>query len=205
MKPKIDDINSMIKEILLRFAPQEGYYATPLESVTIHRRDSPTEKVNITFYRPVIVLMVQGDKHSVLGSEKCHYGKNDCLIVGVDIPSISRIVEASPEKPCLTISIEIDKYITTQLAAEISPVSKLSNASYKAMAIIPSDIELLDAFYRLAKLIDNQEQISIMAPMIIREIHYRLLTCPIGEHLKMINTPRYAKQPYRPRYIMVKK
>lgn len=56
------------------------------------------------------------------------------------------------------------------------------------MAVAEVDPDVLDAFLRLAELNEKPEQIPVLAPMIIREIHYRLLIGPQGERLRMVNT-----------------
>ena len=48
--------------------------------------------------------------------------------------------------------------------------------------------ELLDAFLRLARLLDTPERIPILAPLVIREIHYLLLIGPQGAGLRQLNT-----------------
>lgn len=56
------------------------------------------------------------------------------------------------------------------------------------MGIAETDEALLDAFYRLISLLDRPERQKIMAPMIIKEIHYLLLTSPLGDILRSVNT-----------------
>ena len=56
------------------------------------------------------------------------------------------------------------------------------------MGIAETDEALLDAFYRLISLLDRPERQKIMAPMIINDIHYLLLTSPLGDILRSVNT-----------------
>ncbi|MEN6319385.1 MAG: AraC family transcriptional regulator [Syntrophaceae bacterium] len=84
--------------------------------------------------------------------------------------------------------IDLDKYLITQLAAEIPPSSRLGNGSYKGMAVAEVDPDVLGAFLRLVELLDKPDQMPVLAPMIIREIHYRLLIGPQGERLRIVNT-----------------
>lgn len=110
------------------------------------------------------------------------------MVTGVDMPAINYVTGASPEKPFLGVFINLDKYLIAQLAADIPPSSRLENGSYKGMAVAEVDPDVLDAFLRLTELLDKPKQIPVLAPMIIREIHYRLLIGPQGERLRMINT-----------------
>jgi AraC-like DNA-binding protein len=177
--------NNLLKEKLLRWMPESGRYPTAIEGLTIVRRDEANQPENC-FYKPLVAVIVQGFKRSVIGSDEYRYGENHCLVTGVDMPSVNHVTVASPEHPFLGLSLTLDKYLITQLATEIPP--RLGNGSYKGMAVADVDPDVLDAFLRLAELLDKPEQILILAPMIIREIHYRLLIGPQGERLRMINT-----------------
>jgi AraC-like DNA-binding protein len=133
------------------------------------------------------VVVVQGSKRSVIGSEEYRYGENHCLVIGVDLPSANHVITASPEKPFLAVTLDLDKYLITQLAAQTLP-SPRTESSFKGVAVTEVDPDLMDAFLRLVELLDKPEQIPVLAPIIIREIHYRLLIGPQGERLRMLNT-----------------
>ncbi|MGO9137526.1 MAG: AraC family transcriptional regulator N-terminal domain-containing protein [Syntrophales bacterium] len=178
--------NNLLKEKLLRWMPGSGDYPTAIEGLTIFRRDKANQLENC-FYKPLVAVIVQGFKRSVIGSEEYRYGENHCLVTGVDMPSVNYVTHASPEQPFLGLFIDLDKYLITQLAAEIPPSSRLGNDSYKGMSVAKVDPDVLSAFLRLAELLGKPDQIPVLAPMIIREIHYRLLIGPQGEHLRMIN------------------
>jgi len=177
--------NSLLKEKLLRWMPSPGRYPTAVEGLMIARRHDAKELENC-IYKPLVAVVVQGSKRSVIGSEEYRYGENHCLVIGVDVPSSNHVIFASPEQPFLAVSLDLDKYLITQLAAEIPPSSR--PGSYKGMAVAEVDPDVMDAFLRLVELLEKPEQIPVLAPMIIREIHYRLLIGPQGERLRMINT-----------------
>lgn len=179
--------NSLLKEKLLRRLPEPGRYPTAIEGFMISRRHDAKELENCV-YKPLVAVVLQGSKRSVIGSEEYRYGENHCLVIGVDLPSANHVLDASPEKPFLAVTLDLDKYLITQLSAEIPPSSRFENGSYKGMAVAEVDPDVLDAFLRLAELLDKPEQIPVLAPLLIREIHYRLLVGPQGERLRMINT-----------------
>ena len=179
--------NSLLKEKLLRRLPEPGRYPTAIEGFMISRRHDAKELENCV-YKPLVAVVLQGTKRSVIGSEVYRYGENHCLVIGVDLPSANHVLDASPERPFLAVTLDLDKYLITQLAAEVPPSSRFENGSYKGMAVAEVDPDVLDAFLRLAELLDKPEQIPVLAPMLIREIHYRLLIGPQGERLRMINT-----------------
>lgn len=186
-RASLERTNILLKEKLLRWMPESGRYTTAIDGLAIFRRNE-AKKAENCIYQPLAAVLVQGCKRSIIGSEEYSYGKNHCLVVGVDLPSANYVIGASPEQPLLGLSLYLDKYLTTQLAAEIQPSTRPGNDSCKGMAVAEVDPDVLDAFLRLAELIEKPERIPVLAPMIIREIHYRLLIGPQGERLRMVNT-----------------
>jgi len=180
--------NRLLKEKLLSRLPEPGRYPTAIEGFMIARRHDAKELENCVIYKPLVAVVVQGSKRSVIGSEEYRYGENHCLVIGVDIPSANHVLVASPEQPFLAVTLDLDKYLITQLAAEIPPTSIIVNGLFKGIAVAEVDPDVLDAFLRLVELLEKPEQIPVLAPMIIREIHYRLLIGPQGERLRMLNT-----------------
>jgi len=179
--------SNLLKEKLLRRMPVQGKFPTAIETFVIARRDDPNQLENC-FSKPLVGLIVQGFKRSVIGSVEYCYGENQCLVAGVDIPSSFYVTDCSKEKPFLALSLELDKYLISQLAAEIPPSSGLGSGASKGVSVADVDGHVLEAFLRLVELLDKPEQIPFLAPMIIREIHYRLLIGPQGEHLRRLNT-----------------
>jgi AraC-like DNA-binding protein len=100
---------------------------------------------------------------------------------------MSYLTEASPEKPYLVISLDLDIHLTTQLVAQIPP-SKVLGGSFKGSAVSPTDPEVLKAFLRLVELLDKPEQIPILSPIILREVHLLLLLGSQGNLLRAVNT-----------------
>lgn len=183
--PSVAEINSQIIDELMRYMVEPCDIATSIEGVKTARRDEPTKIVQ-TLYKPSVILMAQGRKIVNVGGKDYYYAKNQCLSVAVNVPVISRILEASPKKPCMAVSVEIDKFLLTQMSREIPIEKRIPRLG--AIMTADAEIELLDAFLRLIKLFDREEEIPVIAPLIIQEIHYRLLKSPLGALLCSLNT-----------------
>lgn len=179
--------NALLQSALLRYMPEAGKYPTAVPGLLFARYDQPTYLKN-SFYKPLLGVILAGSKLSRVGSEEYRYGVNQCLIVGVDVPSAYYITDAAPEKPYLGISIELDKPLLLQLVKELQPLEPGPDDCCKGVSVADVDPDVLDAFLRLTELLDHPAQISILAPMIVREIHYRMLTGPQGRFLRMSNT-----------------
>jgi AraC-like DNA-binding protein len=136
--------------------------------------------------------MVQGRKHSFVGTEEIVYSPKKCVFIGIDLPSAGRIIEASPQKPCLTIILELNTSIFSELLAGL-PSSGTEGlydktSSWQGMAVVDADPHVLDAFLRLTDLLNSPVEQSVLGPLIIRELHYRLLQGPLENQLRMIHT-----------------
>jgi AraC-like DNA-binding protein len=192
--------NAFLKETLLGLMPEAGAFETGIQGLRMVRVNGPTALHNC-FYIPMIVLMVQGSKRVYFGSEEFIYRENQCLVTQLVLPALISIADASPDKPSLAVSLKLDTHIITDLMAEMpQPKTELKNKTtalvHRGMAVADVDPYVLDAFLRLTELVDDKERQTerlterqrILAPMLIREIHYRLLEGALGTQLRMINT-----------------
>ncbi len=176
-----------LKSILLQRLPEDGDYPTPVAGFALHRHtrgDAP--KAN--FYDPVVIVVVQGKKWVRIGMEDIPYGEQTCFVAGVNMPVSSCVMEASADKPFLSMSLELDKSLLVSLAAKIPPPVEDRVQASAGATVQEVSPELLDAFLRLLELLENPEQAEVLGALIRQEIHYRLLTSPFGTHLRQLNT-----------------
>ena len=174
-----------IRDIILRNIPDVGNYPTQIKGVHIVRRNEPTEFLRC-FYNPSCILVLQGTKNMLFGSDNLVYGKGQYVVSCTDIPVSSRVAEASIEEPFVVLILELNSKIISELIAE-SKLNKTVSDDEKCLAIADVDEPLLDAFYRLAQLIEKPQD-EILSSMIIKEIYYRLLIGSLGNQLRLINT-----------------
>jgi AraC-like DNA-binding protein len=175
----------LLKAKLTQLASEPGKIPTAIEGVYIYRMD---EDVRIDcFNDPCIGVLVQGDKRALVADEEYRFGEGWYIAYGMDLPAISHISGATPEKPHLALSIPLDRYIMSQLVMGLEKrPSPGTGASYKGLTVAKAGSELLDACLRLVSLLDTPDRIPVLAPMIIREIHYLLLIGPEGEDFRLL-------------------
>lgn len=181
MNSKFDEI----RDIILRNIPDVGNYPTSVDGVRIVRRDKPTDFLRC-FYNPSCILVLQGKKHMLYGDENLVYTKGQYVVSCTDIPVSSRVAEASVDEPFVVLILELNSKIISDLILE-SKLNKTVNDDEKCLAIADVDDNLLDSFLRLAQLIEKPQD-KMLSTMIIKEIYYRLLTGPLGNQLRLINT-----------------
>jgi AraC-like DNA-binding protein len=142
-------------------------------------------------------VIVQGDKRAVVADEEYRFGAGQYIAYGMGLPATSHIIGASAETPHLALVIALDRALLCELvcgrAAGLEPgrVSgpvRSGGRVYKGITVGALSDEVLDACLRLVRLLDAPERIPVLAPMIIREIHYYLLTGPEGEDFRLLGT-----------------
>ncbi|WP_276819201.1 AraC family transcriptional regulator [Mailhella massiliensis] len=181
-------INDALKEKALRHMPEVGVKETAVPGLSISRRLAHDILEN-SLYKPCIGVMLQGRKKSIIGMEEYIYGEGQCLVVGVDVPSSFYVMDGTEDAPFLCLSLAVDSFLLTRLAAEVPPSPESPCASsMRGVSVENVDVAVLDAFSRLMDLLDRPEHISMLAPMIIKEIYYRMLLGPQGDFLRRFHT-----------------
>jgi AraC-like DNA-binding protein len=160
-------------ERMMRLAPENSLLEV-FSGIFIYQSSKPTECVPSVF-KPAFCVIAQGSKDVFLNDELFHYDSGHYLISTLDLPIMSNVVEASEEKPYLNLRIDLDPALIAAVMIESGIETKKSGARLKAMDVSPIDADLLDAIVKLVKLFDTPDEMKFLAPLIIREIIYRLL------------------------------
>lgn len=182
-----DGIHEALKAGLLKWLPAPSRLKTAIEGVNLSRYD---EEVSATrcFYEPVVALVVQGFKRSRIGEHKANYGELHCVTVGIDMPGVFHITNASPNNPFLSLSVKLDRRIIARLMMEDPSLVTAGEGNWNPVVVDKAGKELLQAFLRLVELLDTPSRIPVLAPMILREIHYYLLCGGQGGCLRLFSS-----------------
>ncbi|TOI08329.1 AraC family transcriptional regulator [Vibrio parahaemolyticus] len=176
-----------LAKLIDRWTGNANQYDTPISGLRFSRWTTPTPPTSYT-HNPSICLIAQGRKRVLLGEESFIYDANHFLISSVDLPIIANIIEASEEQPYLGLIVELDLTEISQLIIDSKLAFTQSKEAQKGIAVGELSESLLDAFVRFAELLDEGQNIKILAPIIKREIFYRLLMSEQGTRLHQIVT-----------------
>ena len=119
--------------------------------------------------------MAQGQKVVSLEDERYVYDPLHYLVASVTLPVTGQVTLASPEQPYLSLRLDIDPTQLSSLIADAGPMGVPSQPSSRGVFIERLDTQMLDALLRLIRLLDTPKDIAVLAPLIRREILYRLL------------------------------
>ncbi|WP_057056544.1 AraC family transcriptional regulator, partial [Bordetella pertussis] len=178
--PRHDELASLIE----RHTPADGSTATALPGLNFYRSSSPTE-LNVSFYRPSLALLAQGAKRVQLGDDVYEYDTSHYLLTSFDLPVASRVTLATPGTPYLCFALDLDPHRIAGLISELG-APPAGQPLRRGLTLARLTEPLLDAVLRLARLLDTPADIPVLAPLIEREIHYRLLSGPMGGRLRHI-------------------
>jgi len=167
--------------LIERFTPSEGPHETCCgPRVGLYRVTQPSEP-NHAVHEPAFCVLAQGRKRVLVGDAVHHYDSHNFFLASVDVPVAGQVIEASPEAPYLSFRITLDPDLVSEMIMEAGLAARLDAAAplvggMSAGAMTP---QLFDAACRMVRLMETPEDAPMLAPLIEREILYRLLT---GEH-----------------------
>lgn len=179
---------SLARRILDKASGNGMFQPSEIPGLMFMRLDEPALN-SCSVYEPCVAVIVQGSKRVVLGEESLSYGEDRYLITSMDLPVKTALMQASPERPYLAVALRLDWRDIASLMLEMPPATtRQPEPDSRAMTTGALTPPLLEAFDRLLALLDQPQDIPALAPLIRREIHYRLLAGEAGARLRQIAT-----------------
>lgn len=160
---------------------------TEMPGFTVHRRTAPSPPCSMT-YEPSLILTAQGRKQVELGGKSFTYGSSHYLLTSVALPVVARVVEASEQVPCLALSLKLQMPVVRELLSREEVETALPAGKGPAIAVGEVTVELLDAFCRMMRLLDQPGDIPFLHGLIERELIYWVLQGPGGAQLRAVAT-----------------
>lgn len=171
-----------IANIIGRHCSTDGAVDTAIPGLKLFR-GSNTDMPTCAIMTSVFAIMAQGAKRITVGEETYDYGARQYLISSVDLPMFARITQASVTEPYLGLGLAIDPLKINELAAAM-PQNRGQDAVDRGIAVGPLSVDIQNTALRLARLLDTPADIPVLAPIIERELLYRLLAGPLGSRLR---------------------
>jgi AraC-like DNA-binding protein len=152
--------------------------------IHVLREPSPTE-FEASIYEPVACLILQGEKATTIGDQIRVVAAGSCIVVSHDLPVVSRVTKASPNKPYLAVVIQLDLAVLRSLYDEVDHVH-LETASASVMEVAPIDPAIADVVGRYLDLVGDPVSARVLLPMVRKELHFRLLLSKPGAMLRSL-------------------
>lgn len=167
-----------------------GCARTPIRGLSIFRSTAPTGVVQ-AISQPLVCLVLQGGKQVAMGAELFVLGPGSSLLITADVPTASQITCASPEAPYLSLVLDLDPAMVTELTVQMRALPADGGAPVR---VEPTDSEVADAAQRLMRLLDRPESIPVLLAHRLRELHYWLLAGQHGAAIRRLGWPQGCTQ-----------
>ena len=164
-------------------AVREDGTVQTLQGLYLSRSSLPLKPLH-SVLKPSVCVIAQGSKEVLLGDSRYRYDPSHYLLATVELPRVSQVLEASKERPYLSLRLDLDPTLVSSVMVEAGHASSRDHADVRAIAVSPLDGNLLDAFVRLVRLLDAPAEARVLLPLITREIIYRLLMGEQGGRLR---------------------
>lgn len=181
---KIEEQQQEIATLIERHTQKDGTHSTSIPSLFLIRASRTSEPVYALF-EPALCIIGQGAKLINLEQTNYRYDAASYLVASLQLPIVGQILQASPESPFLSLQLSFSPDQILDIIKDFDPVRKEPVKYTKhGLTVNRSKPLLLDAALRLLRLLDAPEDIRILAPMIIRELLYRVLQDEQGAIVK---------------------
>lgn len=161
----------------------ETWTPTGLPLVSMVRAEACSNQI----YAPMLHLVLQGTKSLSTGGQVLNFGPGSYFLVPVDLPAIGQIDSETPGKPYLALSLTLEPSVIAAMLDALGDKDTAEPAPHFSVATAPP--ELIDAWLRLMRLKDRPSEAALLAPLVEREILYRVLQGPFGPMLRQIARP----------------
>ncbi len=163
-----------LAQLAAPLAPHHGYNPAPLPGLRILRSEAMLDDVPV-LYRPGAVFVLQGSKQGVLDGQVLRYDTDRYLAVSVPVP-FRMTSQASAEQPLLALYLDFDLPLAAEIVGTLdrhAGARPLERArSLVSSPIEPAIAQLLD---RLLRTLARPDELAILGPGLLRELHYRVL------------------------------
>jgi AraC-like DNA-binding protein len=170
----IAELCAELARLLDRRTGSDGGHETSIPELTLWRFSNPTEPAPV-LQQPAVYVVVQGRKQVTVGDRTYVYDPSKYLAVSLEVPAVANVLEASPDAPYLCLTLRVDARELAALLVETGQPAPRADHDGRAVFVSGLEAPLLDALLRLVRLLDAPQDIPVLAPLVRRELHYRLL------------------------------
>jgi AraC-like DNA-binding protein len=177
----LDDLKTAIAQSTV----SDGVHATDIPGLMLIRMSHPTEPAH-NLVQPAVCIVAQGRKRTIAGDRVLVYDASSFLVISADTPIIGHVLEASEETPYLCVKFDLDPATIADMLIDAGGISGGSAEADASLSVSPLTPELVDVATRLVRLSASPADIRVLAPMLRRELIYRLLQTDQATRLQQI-------------------
>ncbi len=178
----IEARRARMADLIVRLAPSEGYTLSAVDGVAFMRSNRPMVRTP-ALYEPSIVIVAQGRKRGFHGGQTYVYDAQHYLALAVPLP-FEIETEASVEEPMLGVAIRIDVATIAELVLAVDDLRPQADVPPATLFATPWTTVSAMPRCGCSKCFPTPWKRVSLAPGIVREITYRVLTGEQGGGLR---------------------
>jgi AraC-like DNA-binding protein len=175
---------SHISALAVRYLTDKSSTNQELHRLSAYGWDAPSD-IEVSVYEPALCLILQGSKMATTGDQTVRLDPGKALLISHALPVVSRITEASPSEPYLSLVLFLDMQLIRSLYEEVADLPP-PDPQVRSLSVAPAEAAWLAPLIRYVELMDSPMDAKVLGPSILREIHYRLLRSIIGQKLRSL-------------------
>jgi AraC-like DNA-binding protein len=173
---------SQLTELSSRYSSDKQNENQVMPQLSVFRWDAPSQ-MEVLDYAPALCVILQGSKTASIGDQAADLRSGDALIVSHDLPVVSKITKASPQEPYLAVVFFLDLQMLHSLYDQVAEALKPVTSS-RSLLVSAADAAWLAPLVKYFELAGSELDAKVLGPLILKEIHYRLLLSPAGAMLR---------------------
>lgn len=182
-----------LAELIAQNTEGDGVLETAIPRLSVIRISKPTEPLH-AIHQPSVCIIAQGAKQVMLADQIFRYSPGRYLVVSADMPVTGQVIEASEDKPYLCFRLDLDMKLLSDMLVEMPHAFGPSASPCKCVGVCETTQEFLDAAIRMAQLLDRPDEIAFLAPLIERELMFRMLRGGQAEMIRQMLAPESRLQ-----------
>jgi AraC-like DNA-binding protein len=158
-----------------------------LPHLTVWTSYGPTPPTPV-ICEPMLYFTLQGIKRMTVGERQLDHRPGTFLLASIDVPVACAVIDGSPERPYLGLAVKLDPAAVAALLLDLPPgperVLDAAQDELEPMTVNPTTRAMADALLRFVRLVESPDDVPLLAPMIERELLYRVLQSEHGTVLR---------------------
>jgi AraC-like DNA-binding protein len=179
------ELKEKLRDLMSRLPAGSPYYTRADGLILLEARTErhPTSIV----HNPALCIVVQGAKWTTFGNQRLDYRSGQAMVVGIDMPGLSQVVEGTDGAPYYSVVVELDLAMLRQVYETMSTPPNAMDAPALGAFVMDLDEALVSCVTRMIGTLDEADAVAILYPGLMRELCYGLLRGPhAGAFARMI-------------------
>jgi AraC-like DNA-binding protein len=170
-----------VRDYVARQSGSSPFYtaADGLIILRAQRERNPTHLI----HKPALCIVIQGAKWTTFGSRKLEYRAGQAMVVSLEMPGSSQVMEGGASKPYLSVVLELDQVAMREIIDQLDAPPPDDDPALGGAFVIPFDGPLIDCALRAVRLLDTPAALPVLYPLVMREICFWLLAAPHGARI----------------------